>query len=136
MVPGIWGGLDGFVLIFIDVISRFIELFAISLIFGSVVVGSYRYFLHKYSEKMGKMDRTIRYRHFLGQWLLLGLELLVAADVIRTVALDLNLEGVVSLGLLVLIRTFLSWALIVEMEGRWPWQPVNSKEIGVIIEPE
>ncbi|MCB0165772.1 MAG: DUF1622 domain-containing protein, partial [Anaerolineae bacterium] len=54
--------------------------------------------------------------------LLLGLEILVAADVIRTVALEATLNSVMVLGILVLIRTFLSWALVVEMEGRWPWQ--------------
>jgi uncharacterized membrane protein len=54
--------------------------------------------------------------------LLLGLEILVAADIVRTVALEATLESVAVLGLLVLIRTFLSWALVVEIEGRWPWQ--------------
>jgi uncharacterized membrane protein len=63
----------------------------------------------------------------LGRALLLGLEILVAADVIRTVALEATLSSVMVLGILVLIRTFLSWALVVEMEGRWPWQ-LPSKE--------
>jgi uncharacterized membrane protein len=54
--------------------------------------------------------------------LLLGLELLVAADIVRTVALEPSLESVAVLGLLVVIRTFLSWSLVVEIEGRWPWQ--------------
>jgi len=54
--------------------------------------------------------------------LLLGLELLVAADIVRTVALEPTLGSVGVLGLLVVIRTFLSWSLIVEIEGRWPWQ--------------
>jgi uncharacterized membrane protein len=58
----------------------------------------------------------------LGRSLLLGLEILVAADVVRTVALEATLQSVAALGLLVLIRTFLSWALVVEIEGRWPWQ--------------
>lgn len=58
----------------------------------------------------------------LGRPLLLGLELLVAADVIRTVALSPTLTSVAVLGLLVFVRTMLSWSLIVEMEGRWPWQ--------------
>ncbi len=61
-------------------------------------------------------------RHDLGQRILLGLELLVAADIIRTVAVDPTLENVLVLGLIVLIRTFLSMALQVELEGRWPWQ--------------
>ena len=50
-------------------------------------------------------------------------EILVAADVIRTVALEATLESVAILGLLVLIRIFLSWSLVVEIEGRWPWRP-------------
>jgi hypothetical protein len=47
---------------------------------------------------------------------------------VRTVALDSTLQAVAVLGLLVLIRTFLSWALVVEIEGRWPWQPVPGKD--------
>jgi uncharacterized membrane protein len=64
--------------------------------------------------------RTLR--QDLGRGILLGLEFLVAADIIRTVAVTPTLEGVLILGLIVLIRTFLSIALQVEMEGRWPWQ--------------
>jgi len=58
----------------------------------------------------------------VGKSLLIGLEVLVAADVVRTVALELTIEAMAVLGLLVLIRTFLGWSLIIEMEGRWPWQ--------------
>jgi uncharacterized membrane protein len=58
----------------------------------------------------------------MGRSLLLGLEFWVAGDVVRTVALDPNLTNVAVLGFLVLIRTFLSWSLAVEIEGRWPWQ--------------
>jgi uncharacterized membrane protein len=65
------------------------------------------------------------YRRRLGRALLLGLEILVAGDIVRTVALDNTLRGVAGLGLLVLVRTFLSWSLIVEVEGRWPWQPAT-----------
>jgi uncharacterized membrane protein len=63
------------------------------------------------------------YKHQIGRSLLLGLEFLVAADVIRTIALEPTLDNVAVLGLLVLVRTFLSWSLTVEIEGRWPWQP-------------
>ena len=54
--------------------------------------------------------------------MLVGLDLLIAADVIKTVVLEATLENAVVLGLLVLIRTFLSWTLVLEVEGRWPWQ--------------
>lgn len=63
------------------------------------------------------------YKHQIGRSLLLGLEFLVAGDVVRTVALEPTLGNVGALGLLVLVRTFLSWTLAVEIEGRWPWHP-------------
>jgi uncharacterized membrane protein len=50
------------------------------------------------------------------------LEFLVAADIIRTVALEPTMQNVILLGMLVFIRTFLSWSLVVEIEGRWPWR--------------
>jgi uncharacterized membrane protein len=56
----------------------------------------------------------------------LGLEILVAADIIRTVVLEPTLSKVLVLGLLVLIRTFLSWSLVLEIEERWPWQASHS----------
>ena len=62
------------------------------------------------------------YRERLGRSILLGLELLVAADIIRTVAVTPTFESVGVLALIVLIRTFLSFTLELEMTGRWPWQ--------------
>lgn len=67
-------------------------------------------------------DRYRRLRQDIGQSILLGLELLIAGDIIRTVAVTPTLDGVLVLGLIVLIRTFLSMTLQVEIEGRWPWQ--------------
>lgn len=61
-------------------------------------------------------------RQDIGRGILLGLEFLVAADIIRTVAVSPTVQNVLVLGLIVLIRTFLSMALQVELEGRWPWQ--------------
>lgn len=71
------------------------------------------------------------YKHEMGRSLLLGLEFLVAGDVVRTVALEPTLTNVAVLGLLVMIRTFLAWSLAVEIEGRWPWQARSPKEINV-----
>jgi uncharacterized membrane protein len=59
----------------------------------------------------------------MARGLLIGLDLLIAADIIKTVTLEATLENVAVLGLLVLIRVFLSWSLLLEVEGRWPWQP-------------
>lgn len=67
-------------------------------------------------------------RSSLGRSILLGLELLVAADIISTVAIEPTLESVAVLAGIVLIRTFLSFALEVEIEGRWPWQRQSGEE--------
>lgn len=67
-------------------------------------------------------DAYTSMRAVFGRSVLLGLELLVAADIVRTVALQPTLANLAVLGGLVVIRTFLSWALTVEIEGRWPWQ--------------
>jgi len=72
-------------------------------------------------------DAYRAYRQDLGRAILLGLEFLVAGDIIRTVAVSPTLESVATLGLIVLIRTFLSMALELELEGRWPWQPGEAK---------
>jgi uncharacterized membrane protein len=61
-------------------------------------------------------------RSTLGRAILLGLELLVAADIINTVAIEPSLESLAILAGIVLIRTFLSLSLEVEIDGRWPWQ--------------
>lgn len=63
-----------------------------------------------------------RYRRRIGRAILLGLEILIAADIIRTVAVDPSFESAGVLAAIVLIRTFLSFALELELEGRWPWQ--------------
>jgi uncharacterized membrane protein len=63
-----------------------------------------------------------RFRQQLGQAILLGLELLVAGDIVRTVAAAPSLTSVAILAAIVLIRTFLSFSLQVETTGRWPWQ--------------
>ncbi len=99
-----------------------IEILAAAVILATVVIiavtrGTVR-FLFKL-EHVGAYDS---YKHQLGKGLLLGLELLVAADVVRTVAFEATLQNVAVLGLLVVVRTFLSWSMLVEMEGRWPWQ--------------
>lgn len=60
--------------------------------------------------------------------MLLGLEILIAADVVRTVAVTPTLESVLVLGLIALIRTFLSFSLELEISGRWPWQKPDSPE--------
>lgn len=67
-------------------------------------------------------DEYAKGRRGIGKVLLLGLEVLVAGDIVRTVAVQPTLSAVASLGIVVIIRTFLSWSIELETEGRWPWQ--------------
>jgi len=62
------------------------------------------------------------YKIRIGRSLLLGLEVLVAADIVKTIAIELTFTSLGLLAGLVLVRTFLSWTLVLEIDGRWPWQ--------------
>ena len=99
-----------------------IEVLAVLIIVGAIFVAFFRYTYRVAIQRQSEGAYRALKVH-LGKALLLGLEILVAADIVRTVALEATLQSVAVLGLLVLIRTFLSWALVVEIEGRWPWQP-------------
>ena len=73
-------------------------------------------------------DAIATFRSSLGRAILVGLEFLVAADIINTVVIDMTLENVASLAVIVFIRTLLSFSLEAEIEGRWPWQRGDAKE--------
>jgi len=96
-----------------------IEVFAVLVIVTCTIFASAQWL---YRSVTNIEKAYLSYREVLGKTLLVGLELLLAADVIRTVALDFTLDNILNLGVLVLVRTFLSWTLNVEVEGRWPWQ--------------
>ena len=114
------------ILYWIELASLFIEVLAVAIIIVFVILGTLVFITRSIRKQLPMDERFTRYKHTLGRALLLGLEILVAADVVRTVALEATLQSVAVLGLLVAIRTFLSWSLVVEIEGRWPWQPVRS----------
>ena len=104
----------------IEMASVGIELLAVAVIVGSVTFGSVRFLLDL---SRRATDPYSPYKELIGRSLLLGLEFLVAGDVIRTVALEMTPRNIEMLGGLVVIRTFLSWSVVVETEGHWPWQP-------------
>ena len=114
--------------ILIEYAALAIEVFAVAIIVIAIVHGTIRYLI-RLNQQAG--DAYQRLKAQLGKALLLGLEFLVAADIIRTVALEPNLQNVVILGLLVVIRTFLSWSLVVEIDGHWPWQGAEGRGMSV-----
>jgi uncharacterized membrane protein len=103
---------------FVELAGNAAEIAGVVLIIGGLMFASVRYLL----TPAGGESRYRRYRHDLGRAILLGLEVLVAADIVRTVAFTPTMESVMVLAMIVVIRTFLSWSLALELDGRWPWQ--------------
>jgi uncharacterized membrane protein len=110
----------------VKTLSLLIEYLAVAIIVGMVGYSTARYFLFLIARSNAPGANYLEYKHSLGRALLLGLEILVAADVIRTVALEPTWNNIASLGLLVVVRTFLSWSLVVEIEGHWPWRQTHT----------
>jgi uncharacterized membrane protein len=109
----------------IEIGAQSVEALAVALMVFIIFFGSIAWVFRAARKSEGAYER---YRVILGKTLLVGLELLVAADIIRTVALQATLINIVTLGGLVMVRTFLGWTLTLEVEGRWPWQ--KGKEPG------
>lgn len=101
-----------------------LELFGVVVILLAVVLATIC-FLRDFSGS-GRRAAYDRYRANLGRGILLGLEMLVGADIVATVTAPLSLESVGLLGLIVLIRTFLSFSLETEINGKWPWRRSES----------
>lgn len=106
-----------------ELAARGVEALAVIIMVSFIIVGTARWIFHSTKMIAGTYER---YRVVLGKTLLVGLELLVAADIINTVTADLTLTNLAALGGLVLVRTFLGWTLSVEIEGRWPWQKAKA----------
>ncbi len=102
--------------------TRAIEAAGIAAIMLGILLATLRFAVRRLRGAAGRLTFQT-YRGDVGRAILLGLEFLVAADIIATVAIDPTLESVAVLAGIVAIRTFLSVALEVEIEGRWPWQP-------------
>jgi uncharacterized membrane protein len=100
----------------IHLIGVAIEIFGVFIIVVGIIWSS-RYIFHR-----PDASRYDHYKISIGRSLLLGLEVLVAADIVKTIAIELTFVSLGLLAGLVLVRTFLSWTLILEIEGRWPWQ--------------
>lgn len=106
----------------IELVSKVIEAAGVGAIIIGAVVAAVLSAPQLGRGVAGGGDAYAGFRRRLGRAILLGLELLVAADIIRTVAISPSFESAGVLALIILIRTFLSWSLELEISGRWPWQ--------------
>jgi uncharacterized membrane protein len=109
-----------------------IEAIAVILIVSYIVAATFKWLWMALRRREFTLEHYTGFRAALGRAMLLGLEILIAADVVRTAALDPSLQNIAALGVLVIVRTFLSWSIVVEIEGRWPWQPRSANAVGTI----
>lgn len=114
---GILPGIEESVAAWIRLLGIGIEIFGVLIIVIGIAYSTLGFVRDRMSE-----HRYDAYRIRIGRSLLLGLEVLVAADIVRTIAVELTALSLALLAGLVAIRTFLSWALTLEIEGHWPWQ--------------
>ncbi|APG59063.1 DUF1622 domain-containing protein [Christiangramia salexigens] len=107
---------------YIDIAAKFLEASGVIAIIAGLLYALGRYFFIRNRE-----HRYSLLRKEIGKAILLGLEILVAADIIATVVTEPSMQKVLTLGIIVLIRTFLSWSIELEIEGRFPWQKDTGK---------
>jgi uncharacterized membrane protein len=106
---------------FVVHLAKIIELSGVAIIVGGIIFAAANFL----REGARSRDWRLAYEEFrsnLGRGILLGLELLVGADIISTITSPLTIESVGLLAGIIVIRTFLSFALETEIEGCWPWQ--------------
>jgi uncharacterized membrane protein len=110
----------------IPLVGSGIEIFGVLIIVTGIAWSTYLHFRRPTPE-----EDTEVYKIRIGRTLLLGLEVLVAADIVKTIAHELTFVSLALLAGLVLVRTFLGWTLVLEIDGRWPWQrepaPMSSR---------
>ena len=101
-------------------VARAIELAAIAAITLSIITALVGAIITRFK---GDWNAAFSiFKRNMARGMLIGLDLLIAADIIKTVTQEPTIENTTTLGLLVLIRTFLSWSIVLEVTGRWPWQ--------------
>ncbi len=111
--------------IYIDYVAKLMEAIGVLTIFVGSIISIAKYILAIKNKKIGAY---LELRQSVGKSILLGLEILIGADIMATVVTDPTLKSVAILGVIVVIRTFLSLSLQVELEGRFPWQSKRKGE--------
>ena len=102
-------------------VSFILEILAVVIISSAILYAVLNFLVSFF--KYRKSEQSLNtFKQIVGRSVQVALELLIAADIINTVVLDATIQNVLVLGILVLIRTFLSWTLVLETEGQWPWK--------------
>lgn len=114
----------------LEIVARLLEIVGASALILGFIIATARGL--RGAGRDGALQASVQYRRALGRTVLIGLEVLVAATIIKTITVKPTLEGVGLLVLMIVIRTILGWTMVLEMNGRWPWQrppPPDNKDI-------
>lgn len=109
-------GLEAAVGHWIRLVGLGIDVFGVAIVVAGLAWSTFLFARRERDER-----RYHSYKTRIGRSLLLGLEMLVAADIVKTIALEPTFMSLGVLAGLVVVRTFLSWTLVLEIDGRWPW---------------
>jgi uncharacterized membrane protein len=101
-------------------VAQILEIIGATALIVGFVIATVRCVLQV--NQLGATQAIQGYRQAIGRVVLIGLEILVAATIIKTIILDPTLENMGLLAMMIAIRTALGWAMVLEMNGRWPWQ--------------
>ena len=104
----------------LELVTRLLEICGASLLIVGFVVATWKWVQRVHRE--GHSSALRHYRQSLGRTVLIGLEVLVAATIIKTIIVEPSFEGLGLLAGMIVIRTILGWTTALEINGRWPWQ--------------
>jgi len=104
----------------LNFLAQILEIIGAGALVLGFVIGTVRYF--RQIRQLGASTAFGQYRQSLGRVVLMGLEILVAATIVKTITVDPTPKALGMLAIMIGIRTMLSWAMVLEMTGRWPWQ--------------
>ena len=105
----------------IGILALAIEVLGVLVILAGLLIASWHFL--RTPRRFSSHTAYVEFRHRLGRAIILGLDFLVAGDIIKTIVVESSLGNVAVLAVIVLVRIVLSMMLHVEVEGRWPWQP-------------
>lgn len=112
----------------IELIGKVIDSFGVAVIVAGIIAATVYFLSRTFKREGGHYGHYREYRRGVGRSILLGLEFIIAGDIIRTVAIDPTFANVGVLAVLIVIRSFLNIELQIEIEGRLPWQRDGSEE--------
>jgi uncharacterized membrane protein len=107
----------------LEITAALIELAGVSVLISGFLISVGRYFSHR--RHMSKPELLQEFKCGLARTVLIGLEILVAATIVKTVTVEATVFSIGLLAAMIAVRTILSWTMTLEMDGHWPWQSGN-----------